>query len=191
MAAGVAAQADEAWLRDGLARALEANQRWERLAAEFREENAGLRADNAQLRADNAQLRVENVGLRERDAQREAEFERVSAELAVLTRLVFGRSSERAAGGESAGSESAGGDEGGGGGAAGGGSGGSRPRWRGRAGNKRRDYSHLPRVEVVWDFAEGGYCCPGCGLAFTVLGEHVIEQIDWQVVVRVVVHRRR
>src|SRR5262249_58334119 len=128
-----------------LARALEANQRWERLAAEFREENAGLRADNAQLRADNAQLRVENVGLRERDAQREAEFERVSAELAVLTRLVFGRSSERAAGGESAGSESAGGgDEGGGEPAAGGGSVGSRPRRRGRAGDKRRGFSEMP-----------------------------------------------
>src|SRR5262249_61455525 len=108
MAAGVAAQADEAWLRDGLARALEANQRWERLAAEFREENAGLRADNAQLRADNAQLRVENVGLRERGAQREAEVERVSAGLAVLTRLVVGRASGRGAGGESAGGEGAG-----------------------------------------------------------------------------------
>ena len=27
----------------------------------------------------------------------------------------------------------------------------------------RRDYSHLPRVEVVWDFPGGGYCCPECG----------------------------
>ena len=29
----------------------------------------------------------------------------------------------------------------------------------------RRDYSHLPRVEVIWDF-DGGYCCPDCGEAF-------------------------
>ena len=36
-----------------------------------------------------------------------------------------------------------------------------RPRGPGaRAG--RRDYSHLPRAEVIWDF-EGGYCCPECG----------------------------
>src|SRR5262249_61839201 len=70
-----------------------------------------------------------------------------------------------------------------------GGSAGGRSRRRGRAGNSRRDYSHLPRVEVVWDFADGGYCCAGCGLAFAVLGEHVVEQVDWQVVVRVVVHR--
>jgi hypothetical protein len=44
---------------------LEANERWERLAGELREENVRLRAEN----------------------------ERVSAELAVLQRLVFGRSS--------------------------------------------------------------------------------------------------
>jgi transposase len=107
----------------------------------------------------------------------------VSAELAVLQRLVFGRSSERVSSGESAG-EGAGGGQPANGGPAGG-------RRRGRAGNRRRDYSHLPRVEVLWDFEDGGYCCPGCGLAFAVLGEHVVEQIDWRVVVRVLVHRRR
>jgi len=166
VAAGVVAEADaDAWLRDALARALEANGRWERLAAELREENERLR---------------------ERDAQREAELERVSAELAVLKRLVFGRSSERVAGGEGVGEGAGGGEP-----AAGGGPAGSRPRRRGRAGNRRRDYSHLPRVEVIWDFEDGGYCCPGCGLAFAVLGEHVVEQIDWQVLVRVLVHRRR
>ena len=47
--AGVLAEAD-AWLRDALARALEANERWERLAAELREENAWLRAENERLR---------------------------------------------------------------------------------------------------------------------------------------------
>lgn len=170
--AGVLAEADaDAWLKDALARALAANQRWERLAAEFREENARLRAENERLR--------------ERDADREAELERVSAELAVLQRLVFGRSSERAR------SEGAG-DGGDGGGAADHADGGRRGRPRGpgaRAG--RRDYSHLPRVEVIWDFPGGGYCCPQCGEPFTHLGEHVIEQLDWQVIVRVVAHCRR
>jgi transposase len=179
---GVVAEADaDAWLRDALAQALEANERWERLAGQLREENAGLRAENARLGA-------ENERLRERDAQREAELERVSAELAVLQRLVFGRSSERArpdTGG-------AGRDGGGGNGGAGDGGqsgGGQRRGPGGRAG--RRDYSHLPRVEVVWDFVDGGYCCPGCGAAFAVLGDHVVEQVDWQVLVRVLVHRRR
>jgi transposase len=150
---------------------LEANEQWERLAAQLREENARLRAENERLR--------------ERDAQREAELERVSAELAVLQRLVFGRSSERAR------SDAAGrADDGGRDRAEGGGRGGSGQRRGpgGRAG--RRDYSHLPRVEVIWDFAGGGYCCPQCGLAFAVLGDHVVEQIDWQVLVRVLVHRR-
>ena len=56
----------------------------------------------------------------------------------------------------------------------------------------RRDYSHLPRFEVFWDFPGGGYCCPECGEPFTPLGDHVSgEQLDWQVIVRVVVHCRR
>jgi transposase len=117
---GLVAEADaDAPLRDVLAAALEANERLAGLAEE--------------LRAENARLREENARLRERDAQREAELERVSAELAVLQRLVFGRSSERARPGP------AGGHGDGDGGRAGGG----RPRGPGaRAG--RRDYSHLP-----------------------------------------------
>ena len=50
-----------AWLADAPARALEANDRWERLAGE--------------LRAECAELRAENARMRERDAQREAKFE--------------------------------------------------------------------------------------------------------------------
>ena len=41
-------------------------------------------------------MREENARLRERDGQREAELERVNAALAVLQRMVFGRSSEQA-----------------------------------------------------------------------------------------------
>jgi transposase len=171
--AGVVAEVDaDAWLRDALARALEANQRLEKLVGE---------------------LRAENARLRERDAQREAGFERVSAELAVLQRLVFGRSSERArpdaAGqGVDGGRNSGAGEDGG---AGDGGRVGGGPR-RGRGGQAgRRGYSHLPRVEVIWDFADSGYCCPRCGSAFEGLGDHTVEQIDWQVLVRVLVHRRR
>jgi transposase len=166
---GVAVAADaDAGLRDALAQALEANERWERLATRLREENERLR---------------------ERDALRQAELERVSAELAVLQRLVFGRSSERTrpqGQGESAGDGQSGRVGGGDGGQRGGG---PRRGPGGRAG--RRDYSHLPRVEVVWDFTDGGYCCQGCGTGFEALGDHVIEQLDWHVVVRVLVHRRR
>ena len=45
---------------------------------------------------------------------------------------------------------------------------------------------------MFWDFPGGGYCCPECGTPFTLLGsDHVTEQLDWLVVVRVAVHCRR
>jgi hypothetical protein len=156
----------DASLRDVLAAALAANEQLARLADELRAENARLREDLA---------------------CRDAELERVNAELAVLQRLVFGRSSERAR------PDAPGRDKDGDGDVdqdgAGGGQGG-RPRGPGaRAG--RRDYSHLPRVEVIWDFPGGGYCCPQCGVPFTRLGDHVAGQLDWQVIVRVMAHCRR
>jgi len=152
-----------------LAEALEANRQLSELAGRLAEENARLRA---------------------RDAERDAELERMRADLAVLQRMLFGRSSEKARQ-EPAG----GGDPAGDGGSAGGGddAGGAEGVRRGpgaRAG--RRDYSRLPRVEVTWDFPGGGYCCPECGEPFSLLGNHVSgEQLDWTVTVRVVAHCRR
>ncbi len=152
-------------MRGVLAAALEANQELTRLVAQLREENARLRAQNT---------------------QQMAELERLRADVAVLQRMLFGRSSERSA----PQSDSRGGEvgeqrRGGAGG------GGETKRGPGaRAG--RRDYSGLPRVEVVWDFPGGGYCCPQCRQPFTLLGDHVSgEQLDWQVIVRVVAHCRR
>ena len=154
----------EASLRDALAAALAANQELARLAAELREENARLRAENA------AQA---------------AELEELRAGLAVLQRMVFGRSSEKSPAGADAG------DAGGGGAGRDRGDGAGRKRGPGaRAG--RRDYSRLPRFEVIWDFPEGGYCCPECGVPFTLLGsDHVSEQLDWTVIVRVRADCRR
>jgi transposase len=41
---------------------------------------------------------------------------------------------------------------------------------------------------VFWDF-RGGYWCPECGEPFALLGDHRSgEQLDWQVVVRLVAH---
>ena len=162
--AGVVAETDAvAELRDALADALAANERLAVLVAE---------------------LTGENARLRECLAQRGAELEQMTAELAVLKRMVFGRSSEKS------GEPAAGQGDGGPGGAGRDGAPGM-PRKRGRAGNSRRDYSHLPRSEVSWDFEDGPYCCPRCGRPFAVLGDHVIGQLDWQVIVRVLVHRRR
>lgn len=154
----------EASLQDLLAAALEANQEMARLAAELREENAGLRAENA---------------------EQAAELDKLRAEVAVFQRMLFGRSSERSRPEAAAGDDDVGrsGEERGG-------PGGNKQRGPGaRAG--RRDYSHLPRVEVVWDFEGGGYCCPECGEPFTLLGSHVSEQLDWVVTVRVRADCRR
>jgi transposase len=169
----VLAEADaDPSLRDALAAALEANRQLVELVGALREENARLRQDNA--------------GLVVRAAERDGELDRLRADLAVLQRMLFGRSSERSR------PTSPGRDETGGDGDRGDrGSGQGVKRGPGaRAG--RRDYSHLPRFEMFWDFPGGGYCCPECGQPFTLLGDHVSgQQLDWQVIVRLVAHCRR
>jgi transposase len=162
----------EASLGDVLAAALEANREMALLAAELREENARLREENSGLRAENA--------------GQAAELENLRADLAVLQRMLFGRSSERSRPEPAAGDDGA--DRGG-----------ERQDGPGGSGNKRgpgaragrRDYSQLPRFKVVWDFPGGGYCCPECGMPFTGLGDHVTELLDWLVIVRVAAHCRR
>ena len=162
----------EASLREMLAAALEANRQLSELAERQRAEIAGLRELNARLLA--------------RDAEREAELEETRAALVVLQRMVFGRSSEKSRPEPQPG--------GGDGDTAGGGDRGAGPgKKRGpgaRAG--RRDYSHLPRVEIIWDFPDGSYCCPECGERFTPLGDHWSgEQLDWEVRVRLIAHCRK
>ncbi len=166
-AGGVLARADSvARLEGALTQALEANE-W--LAALVERQ------------------RAEIAGLHEQLAVRGGELERVNAELAVLKRMLFGRSSERArpATGTADGGGDGGGDQ-------------ARPAGEAKSAKRgpgaragRRDYSHLPRVEVIWDFPGGGYCCPGCGTPFTGLGDHVAEVLDWVVIVRVSAHCRR
>ena len=144
------------------------------------------------LQAENAELRVSLAEVLARDAEREAELEKLRADLAVLQRMLFGRSSEKSRpeppAGDGGGDDDAGGDGG---------------RDRGRESGRnvrrgpgaragRRDYSHLPRFEVFWDFPGGGYCCPECGEPFSPLSDHWSgEQLDWQVIVRLVAHCRR
>ena len=150
---------------------VEANRQLSEMASGFLEDNAMLRQQVAELAA--------------REAERDAEFEKLQADLAVLQRLVFGRSSEknRPEPADDAGP-------------AGDGSGGENEKRDVKRGpgarSGRRDYSHLPRFEVFWDFPEGGYCCPECGEPFTPLGDHWSgEQLDWQVIVRLAAHCRR
>jgi transposase len=150
----------------------------------------GLARENALLREQNAQLVRVNEELRELVGDQAARLAEANESLAVLQRMVFGRKSEKDRPGP------AGTGDGDGDGSAGDGGGepsGGKNVKRGpgaRAG--RRDYSHLPRVEVIWDFPGGGHCCPDCGEPFAGLAsDHVTEVLDWTVLVRVMAHCRR
>ena len=149
----------------------------------LREENALLREQAGLLREENARLVKANDELRELVGSQAARLAEVNESLAILQKMVFGRKSEKNRP-ESAG-DGGGDDSAGDGGEQSGGNEEKVKRGPGaRAG--RRDYSHLPRVEVVWDFPGGGYCCPECGEPFTLLGTHLAgDQLDWLVTVRV------
>ena len=142
-----------------------------------------LAGENAQLREQNAQLVRVNEELRELVGEQAARLAEANETIAVLQRMVFGRKSEKDRPEPPAGD----GDD------DHAGDGGGKKVKRGpgaRAG--RRDYSHLPRVEIIWDFPGGGCRCPDCGVPFTGLAsDHVTEVLDWTVLVRVMAHCRR
>lgn len=61
----------------------------------------------------------------------------------------------------------------------------------GTTGHGRRDYSGLKTEEVVHDLPEHEQLCPDCGIAYEPFGEEGSAQIDWQVRIVRVLHRRR
>ena len=141
---------------------------------------------------------------RERAERAEARVEELAEQVAVLSRMLFGRSSEKgpAGGGEGGPGDACGAtdpDADGPGeqaGDAGGGTDGQddSPKKRGqRPGSKghgRRDYSHLQSREEIHDVPLGQRVCLDCGRAFEALGSEGSEQIDWQVRLTRIVHRR-
>jgi len=133
----------------------------------------------------------------ERLASAEARVEELVEQVAVLSRMLFGRSSEKtsAGGGDPQGSDGSGEQADG--------SGdtdddhdddeedrpkrGQRP---GSLGHGRRDYSHLDSREEIHDVPPDQRVCPDCGRAFDALGSEGSEQVDWQVRLTRIVHRR-
>ncbi len=122
----------------------------------------------------------------ERLAVAEARISELAEQVAVLSRMLFGQSSEKAGlrGSRDLGAGDPGGpedpDPGGRG----------RGQQPGSAGHGRRDYSHLQTREEIHDVPVGQRVCAGCGQEFEVLGAETSEQIDWQVTITRVVHRR-
>jgi transposase len=162
-----------------LARALEVIEQQSARIDEMARENAELREQNAQLAGASEELRKLVGG-------QASQLAEANATIAVLQRIVFGRSSEK-----SGPAPDGDGDAGGDGGKPGSGKKKQVKRGPG-ARSGRRDFSGLPRFEVFWDFPEGGYCCPDCGEPFSLLSDHWSgEQLDWQVIIRLVANCQR
>ncbi|MGH3965982.1 MAG: IS66 family transposase [Egibacteraceae bacterium] len=125
------------------------------------------RAQAERLGAENEELRGQVAALAEK--------------VATLSRLLFGKSSEKSS---PPAPEATDGADGGGPARR------KRGQQRGGPGHGRRDYSHLPTTEEIWDLPEDERVCGRCGTPYTPLGEDVCEQIDWQVRVCRVIHRR-
>ena len=149
-----------------------------------------LARQNAELREQNAQLAGASEELRELVGGQAAQLAEANATIAVLQRIVFGRSSEKSGPAPDGDGDD---DDAGAGDGGKPGSGKKKQVKRGPgARSGRRDYSGLPRFEVFWDFPGGGYCCPDCGEPFTLLGDHWSgEQLDWQVIIRLVANCQR
>ena len=150
------------------------------------------RAEAQRWRAQAERSGAEAAQLRDRVAELEGQVGALTEKVAELTRLAFGKSSERQTARKTAGQTAgAGGPDSaaagpGGGPAAGRG----RGQQKGSRGHGRRDYSHLPTEEQVRDVPEAERVCPRCGAGYVPFGEECCELIDWRVRLERIVVRR-
>lgn len=148
----------------------------------WREKARGLAADKKRLIAELAACKARVVDL-------EGQLIAATEKIATLSKLCFGTSSEKkntepGGAGTNAGEPADPGhlrDAG------------RRRRGQqpGTTGHGRRDYSGLETEEVVHDVPEHERLCPDCGAAYEPFGEEGSAQIDWQVRIVRVLHRRR
>lgn len=148
------------------------------------ESDHGGAGDVGFWRAEAERLAVENVVLRNRVAELEGQVGALAEKVAVLAKLAFGTSSEKAA------TRARGHDEDDPGGDRCGELPVKRGQRRGSPGHGRRDYSHLSTREEVHDVPEAERVCPRCGAGYLPFGQERCEQLDWQVTLTRVVHRR-
>jgi transposase len=142
-------------------------------------------------RGEAQRLAADNVALRARVAELEGQVGALAEKVSVLARMAFGTSSEKAAGPVPGGVGATGeAGEAGGDGPGGGPDKRGRGQRRGGRGHGRRDYSHLPTREEIHDVAEAERVCPRCGAGYARFGQECCEQIDWQVQLTRIVHRR-
>jgi transposase len=132
----------------------------------------------------------------ERLAAAESRIEELIGQVAVLSRMLFGRSSEKAETGSGETTEPGGsgpqeGEQAAEGNGVGGGPKPKRGQRPGSVGHGRRDYSHLDSREEIHDVAPEQRTCPDCGRPFEALGFEGSEQVDWSVTITRIVHRHK
>ncbi|MGQ0776743.1 MAG: IS66 family transposase [Pseudonocardiales bacterium] len=150
------------------------------------------RAEAARWRSEAGCLMAGNVVLQARVGELEGQVGALAEKVPVLAKLAFGKSSEKKPAKQVPDVDDLGGGDPGGGDPAGDGQSERRGRGqrKGSRGHGRRDCSHLPGREEIHDVGEGERVCPCCGADCTPFGEETCEQIDWQVQLIRIVHRR-
>ena len=143
----------------------------------------------AHWRAEAERLAAENVRLKKRVTELEGQLIAAMEKIATLSKLCFGASSEKKNKPEGAAANAS-----------------KEPTDQGRPdhdarrprgqrpgskGHGRRDYSDLETEEEIHDVPEGERVCPECGTAYEPFGEETSSQVDWQVRIVRVLHRRR
>lgn len=143
-------------------------------------------SDTVRLRAEANRLGCELAASQARVVELEGLVAALREKVATLAKLVFGTSSEKNQASQKLTVPSSGEDAG----AAAG-----EPRRRrgqqpGSTGHGRRDYSGLETVEEIHDLPEDERVCPQCDSPYAPFGEETSEQVDWQVRIVRIVHRR-
>ena len=157
--------------------------------ASLRAKNADLLAQNADLLAQNADLLAQNADLRSQNADLTGQVGALSEKVATLAKLAFGASSEKKPAQHGNGQND---DEHANGGGCDTDKAARRPRGQqpGSKGHGRRDYSKLPTTEEIHDIPADERVCPHCDAVYAPFGTESCEQIDWQVSLTRIMHRR-
>ena len=168
--------------------------RWRTRARHLVEENKRLLDENATWRASAVAHEKRAAALDSRVVELEAELTSANEKIATLAKLCFGTKSEKkrttaASDGEGAGTSAA--EEPSEPATPSGGERRRRGQQPGSAGHGRRDYGDLETEEVVHELDEDERVCPVCGASYEPFGEEPSTQIDWQVRIVRIVHRRR
>jgi transposase len=142
--------------------------------------------ESERWKVEEQRLKRELVAERARVIELEDLVATLREKVATLAKLVFGTSSEKKSSRQKSTTPSSGDDAG---------SATEEPRRRrgqqpGSPGHGRRDYSGLETVEEIHDVAVEDQLCPHCGAAYVPFGEETSEQVDWQVRIVRIVHRR-